>query len=490
MLGRKPAGIRLRELEQTLARRHQLTESVAAASALSLTEYKQARFRGYIHSYMLECLDHVLTQVARYYETEGREGIGRLIISVPRRYSKSTAVECFCAWLIENFPDIALMFITGKQDVADRASSNVRDMIQLPLRQDTRSKRVWRVANRGGYFTARTIGVGGTSWGHKVLICDDLVTTREQAMSVTQTEKIWNELRATVFSSADVFYAPRIVIGTRWSKLDPIGRLLANEPNEWVNFKLPALVHEPYEICGLDGEVLYQRQPGEPLDPRVHTIEQLRKIEETESSIDWASIWQQQPLDAIGTFFKREWFQVVPADSVPPMKVAVRGWDLAMTDAEYADFTAGVMVGVGADDNFYIIEAQRAHWDWGDLAREIARVIKDDPPEVEQVIEKAGAMSRAIIDLYTAPELSHHSIREQAVTGKKSFRAMPLRGRFQAGKMYLVQGGWNDAFIDEFTAFLPDGKGSAHDDQVDACSLAYSALGDAATLLGARWFND
>src|SRR3972149_950374 len=47
-----------------------------------------------------------LEQVARYIETGGREGIGRLIINEPPRHGKTKQVtELFPAWLLGRRPD-------------------------------------------------------------------------------------------------------------------------------------------------------------------------------------------------------------------------------------------------------------------------------------------------------------------------------------------------------------------------------------------------
>jgi predicted phage terminase large subunit-like protein len=56
-------------------------------------------------------------------------------------------------------------------------------------------------------------------------------------------------------------------------------------------------------------------------------------------------------------------------------------------------------------------------------------------------------------------------------TGDKVERAGPLASAVEAGNVVLVQGGlWISDFVDELASF-PMG---AHDDQVDAASLAFS----------------
>jgi predicted phage terminase large subunit-like protein len=57
-------------------------------------------------------------------------------------------------------------------------------------------------------------------------------------------------------------------------------------------------------------------------------------------------------------------------------------------------------------------------------------------------------------------------------TGSKSERAAPFSSAVAAGNVYLLNGTWITAFLDELEAF-PMG---AHDDQVDAASGAFQQL--------------
>jgi len=66
-------------------------------------------------------------------------------------------------------------------------------------------------------------------------------------------------------------------------------------------------------------------------------------------------------------------------------------------------------------------------------------------------------------------------------TGSKQTRAKPISSAAEHGKVVLVRGEWNRAFLAELEYF-PDG---AHDDQVDALSGAHAALVELWKLLAA-----
>ena len=74
-------------------------------------------------------------------------------------------------------------------------------------------------------------------------------------------------------------------------------------------------------------------------------------------------------------------------------------------------------------------------------------------------------------------ELAGYSVKSRPVSGDKVTRAEPFAAQWQQGNVLLLEGSWNDAFLDELEGF-PD---ALHDDQVDAASDAFSAVAYART---------
>jgi hypothetical protein len=86
--------------------------------------------------------------------------------------------------------------------------------------------------------------------------------------------------------------------------------------------------------------------------------------------------------------------------------------------------------------------------------------------------EEGGSSGKIVIDNYARRVLSGYNFRSERSTGDKATRAQPLAAAAERGLVKLVTAHWNKAFLDEVELF-PYG---AHDDQVDACSLAYNKL--------------
>ena len=69
-------------------------------------------------------------------------------------------------------------------------------------------------------------------------------------------------------------------------------------------------------------------------------------------------------------------------------------------------------------------------------------------------------------------ELAGFTVESKPVSGDKIRRAEPFAAQWQVGNVLLLEGGWNDVFLDELEGF-PD---ALHDDQVDAASDAFSLV--------------
>jgi predicted phage terminase large subunit-like protein len=72
----------------------------------------------------------------------------------------------------------------------------------------------------------------------------------------------------------------------------------------------------------------------------------------------------------------------------------------------------------------------------------------------------------------------------EPVTGDKTVRAGPWSSACEAGRVRLVRGGWNEAFVEEHIAF-PMGRLK---DQVDAADGAYSKISGELVLDGQLLF--
>jgi predicted phage terminase large subunit-like protein len=171
-----------------------------------------------------------------------------------------------------------------------------------------------------------------------------------------------------------------------------------------------------------------------------------------------------------GALFKRQNVQVLDSE---PMGIAwVRSWDLAFTTKTTSDYTSGSKMGMAQDGTVIIADIVSGQMEWPDAVRTIANTARVDGTAVRQGIEVVSAQVGVLQTLIRDPLLVAHTFTPIEVHRDKLTRALPLVARSEQGKLAIVRGNWNQAFLDELCAF-PEGL---HDDQVDACSGGMTLL--------------
>ena len=73
---------------------------------------------------------------------------------------------------------------------------------------------------------------------------------------------------------------------------------------------------------------------------------------------------------------------------------------------------------------------------------------------------------------FTLRMLAGYNVHAERATGEKTSRWGPFAAQCEAGNVKLVRGPWNGALLDELCS-APHGT---HDDQIDACALAFNKL--------------
>lgn len=174
-----------------------------------------------------------------------------------------------------------------------------------------------------------------------------------------------------------------------------------------------------------------------------------------------------------GSIFKREWFRII--DVAPPALQLVRSWDLAATEQRKGndpDWTVGTKLGRDRDGVFYIVNVKRVRATPQHVEKLIVDTAKEDGRTVPIFMEQEpGSAGVALIHRYVNL-LAGWPFRGIRSTGDKVTRAAPFSSQAEAGRVVLVRGPWNGAWLDEVEAF-PNGS---HDDVVDSVSLGFGEL--------------
>jgi predicted phage terminase large subunit-like protein len=149
--------------------------------------------------------------------------------------------------------------------------------------------------------------------------------------------------------------------------------------------------------------------------------------------------WDIQPE---GNLFKRAWLDVV--DVPPPIVRAVRGWDLAATEAapgKDPDYTAGCKIGAGDDGNFYILDIQRFRETPSVVERNVKHTAMVDGEACEiRMEQEPGSSGKALADHYAREVLAAFNFHAVPSTGDKVTWRCRSRQRVNANRSGLCAG--------------------------------------------------
>lgn len=215
-------------------------------------------------------------------------------------------------------------------------------------------------------------------------------------------------------------------------------------------------------------------------------------------------------LSDIGEVFKGSWFDKVIAKTIAPAELRgtgwkrVRYWDMAATEAPETtdpiervrlaeegndpDWTAGALVAWNQEQRILVIE-DVVHVRRGPAETEakVVQTVGTDGTGVKQRMEQEpGASGKTVVANYKRL-LAGFAFEGQLPSGDKVTRAEAWAGLAEQGRVVLVAGEWNNAFVDECEEFTRDDSHS-HDDMIDAVSGAFTFfMGPAARRGGLRY---
>lgn len=450
-------------------KQRQQQQQQATVNAIDYSAFKRTYWRDYEETPFQQALDDLLMQVALYLITDGQQGINRAMIFAPPRHGKSQNVSrYFPAWLFSRMPELPMMLLSYGDDLAYYNSRFVRNLIQsqryqkafphvrlIGSRQDE-----WYTSENGGVL-AGGITSGIVGHGARAIIVDDAHKNRAEAESPTIRRKIKEAYMNDILTRLE---EPGVILimNTRYHTDDLPGWLLSGEnADDWTVLSLPALAVENDPLG---------RKPGEALWEARYSATLLEKRREQMGTYNFESIYQQQPISREDSLFDTAMIEVM--DTPPDCKQVVRFYDLAVSSKTSADFSAGVKMGITADETLIVMDVYHKQTNPAQTGENIIWNALRDGKEIKIRLEADNAAVTQLDYLLRDERLRGYTIDAKRPEGDKFTRAAPLATRINAGKLKLVRANWNDAYLDELSVF-PAGR---NDDMVDATSGAYKML--------------
>jgi predicted phage terminase large subunit-like protein len=421
----------------------------AKTSLINFTEYAHPRYQAAaIHK-----------QIAAQLERVERGEIDRLMLLVPPRHGKSE-LRRFPAWYLGRHPDRQFISASASVTLAEDFGRDVRNLISSQeyadvfdtrLAEDAQARGRWTTQDGGSYFAT---GVGGAIMGRgaHVLLIDDPFGSMADARSDIVRKEIHQWFTGTAYNRLEKCGAI-VLINHRMHQDDLSGRLLAQQAaggDRWEVVELKAI-----------------SPSGEALWPEKFDASALERIKRNITPQDFAALYQQEPTQEVGTFFKDEWLKPY-VDDTPKFLSVYGGSDYAVT-SKGGDYTVHVVIGIDHKERMFLLDLWRKQADPREWVEAYCDLVLKWKPAF-------WAEERTQITSGIGPFIERRSIerkawiqREQFPTrGDKATRAASIRGRMALIGLYVpADAPWLPDLRAELLAF-PTGR---HDDQVDALGL-------------------
>lgn len=264
----------------------------------------------------LQCPKHIKFIADKVQEKINQEGkkFKLLMISVPPRSGKSLLISKHAVpWYLGKFPDKRVILTSYSSDLSDQNSDFAKDIFEQwgPILWDSHpskslfNRSMWNTSKGGGCVSA---GICGqiTGFGADLFIIDDFFKGNDEAESKNHRDELWDKWQSIISTRLHPG-STVVILSTRWSDDDLVGRLLKQAKEQKDTFPFD------YEYVNLPAIALRDdplgRQPGEALWPDRFPIEMLNDIRNIVGSYWWNSLYQGMPVNKGGTLFKYEDFR-------------------------------------------------------------------------------------------------------------------------------------------------------------------------------------
>ena len=400
---------------------------------------------------------------------------GLMVFISPQHGKTEIVSRKLPAWALGRNPALKIVGCSYSADLAQQFSRAVQRTIESDeyksIFPDTQLPSGGRGYQRnvdyfdivgGGFYKA--VGVGGSLTGTPadLGIIDDPVKDAMEAYSKTYRDRVWNWY-TDVFLTRLHNRSKQLLIMTRWHEDDLAGRLLDREPDKWTVVSIPA-------ICEVENDGgISDRHIGDALWPERHSLERLRDVEQR-SPRTFAALYQQRPTVEGGNIVKREWFKTItPSDFARIRKdePIVFFIDTAYTDKTDND-PSGIVATCKIGGDLYITHAEKVNMKFPDLLRWLpayARSHGYGRGSSIRIEPKANGLS-VIDQLKETTGLT--VVATPSPKDSKETRLNAASPFVEGGRVILVGGAWNEAFIDEVCGF----PSKPHDEYVDVLCYA------------------
>jgi predicted phage terminase large subunit-like protein len=408
--------------------------------------------------------------LAEMLEAVERGDIRKLLFCLPPGSGKSIWTQIFALWYMARRAGRAVLGASNVAELAERFGRRIRGWAQqhgqtlgVQLDDTTQSAGHWALTNKSTYTAA---GLGQSILGLRasILLVDDPVRSRTEAMSETVRETVWEWYHSSARTRC-IPGSSEIICMTRFFESDLAGMLLDRE-SDWTVVNIPA------EAESEDNWL--HRRPGEFLWPGPYGYaDMLQQVKRTTLPVIWSAMYQGRPAPEEGDYFKAEWFRPMTVMPARDHLHIYGASDYAVSEGR-GDYTVHVVVGLDGDGTLYLLDCWRKQAASDESVEKFCDLVLQYKPigwaqETGQINASLGPFMRTRQNARAA----YVATETFPTRGDKSVRCQSIRGRLALNGMVVpTHTEWWPACRAEALSF-PAAK---HDDFCDALGLIGQVL--------------
>ena len=272
---------------------------------------------------VLEGKHKIVTKIQEFMDDPNALYLG---FSLPPGTGKTTLIKFLLAYIIGREPKAANMYVSYSDGMTKMLLDSERSMLTdtneycfhdifpgLGMPDISAEYKTLSYRRAGDFPTLGLISLGGSVTGrtraNSFLITDDLVKNKEEARSPERLEKLYSDYTATLTTRMIGDNVKQIMLGTRWSAYDPIGRMESEHGDDPRYSFISIPVWDENEVSNFEYE-----------HPDRYTTEKIRDIKNTIDSADFECLFMQHGVEKEGLAFaadKLKYYNGVLPDGEP-----------------------------------------------------------------------------------------------------------------------------------------------------------------------------
>ena len=404
-----------------------------------------------------------------------------LAVSLPPGVGKTTLAIFFLTWIGGRWPDEYSVIFSHDGDILKGMYNEVlritsedgeylwHDVFPYVPLVSTNAKDLRIDYGHGSRFeTFQFASVGAENAGKvrasRLIYCDDLVGSIEQAMSKERLDKLWTQYTTDIQQRGTGDYR-ELHIATRWSVWDPIGRLeMAEDENPTGKTKFIVI------------PALNEKDESNFNYPTIKigsfSTERYHQLRNTMDDVNWLSVFMNQPIEREGQLYSdeelRRYFELPQGD--PDAVIAV-----CDTKAKGSDYCV-LPVAYRYGKDYYIVDVVCDNGDTGVVEEKLAVTLVQQKVQMAQFESNSAGWSVAEKVQKRVKELGGRcAISTKPTTANKETKIIVNAPFVKEHMLFKDKGSYTrrddyGRFMSQLVTYTVTGK-NKHDDTVDAMAM-------------------